>query len=409
MIKSTDITTINKKRNSTLLAGAIILLAFIFGWAFGQLDLQSASCTSNNITNKASKSKNVDFGVFWNVWDKVVTTFDGKIDYQKMIYGATNGMVNAVGDPYTLYMTPEQTKSFDQELEGSINGIGAEVGVKNNRVIVISPMSGSPAEKAGIVANDIIISIDETDTTGMDLGTAVSKIRGEVGTKVKLKIDRAGKELDFDVIRAKIDTKSVVWSIKDNNIGLIEITRFDSNTTNLVRQATSEFKEKDVKGIILDLRNNPGGYLDSAVEVSSEFIKSGLIVSEKSVERDNIQQKYFASGKGTQTGINIPVVVLTNGGSASASEIVAGAIQDNGRGILIGEKTFGKGSVQTVQTLSDGSSVRITIAHWFTPKGKNISKEGIKPDTEIIMTEEDIANQKDTQLDKAIQYIKSKI
>ena len=397
------------KRNGKILIGAVILLSFIFGWTFAHLDIQAASCTSNNISNKTSKSANVDFGNFWNVWDKIVTTYDGKIDYQKMIDGAINGMVASVGDPYTLYMTPEQTKSFDQELEGSINGIGAEVGIKDNKVIVISPISGSPAERAGIMANDIILTIDGTDTTGMDLGTAVSKIRGEVGTKVKLKIERAGKQLDFEVTRAKVDTKSVIWSIKDNNIGYIEITRFDSNTTTLVKQAASEFKEKDVKGIIIDLRNNPGGYLDSAVEVSSEFIKSGLVVSEKSVERDNIQQKYYASGKGTLLDTSIPVVVITNGGSASASEIVAGAIQDNKRGILLGEKTFGKGSVQTVQSLADGSSIRITIAHWFTPNGKNISKEGIKPDVEIKMTEDDIANQKDPQLDKSIEYIKNKI
>ena len=221
------------QQNNKLLVGALILLAFIFGWAFGHLDIQPTSCTSNNITNKTSKSANVDFGIFWDVWDKVVTTYDGKVDYQKMVQGAINGMVASVGDPYTLYMTPEQTKSFDQELEGSINGIGAEVGIKDSKVIIISPISESPAEKAGIMANDIVLAIDGIDTTGMDLATAVSKIRGEVGSKVKLNIERVGKQLEYEVIRAKIDTKSVIWSVKDNKIGYIEITRFDSNTTSL--------------------------------------------------------------------------------------------------------------------------------------------------------------------------------
>lgn len=384
-------------------------MSFVFGWAFGHLDLQSQLNGGTTTVINKSTNTTVDFGIFWQAWDKVTSEFDGKVDYQAMINGAVSGMVNALGDPYTVFMNADQSKSFDAELEGSITGIGAEVGIKNNRVIIVAPIDNSPAEKAGIKAQDTILTIDGTDTTGMDLNTAVSKIRGDIGTKVKLQIQRGDSKIDFEITREKIDTKSVKWEIKDNNIGYIEISRFDSNTTELTKQATAELSSKGVKAVVLDLRNNPGGYLDAAVNVASEFVKSGTIVTEKPTSRTGKENKYSASGKGKLTDTNIPMVVLVNGGSASASEIVAGALQDNNRAILMGEKTFGKGSVQAIENLTGGASLRITIAHWFTPNGKNISKEGILPNTEIKLTEDDFKANKDPQLDKAIEYLISKI
>ena len=398
-----------QQKNSKILIGAVIFLSFVFGWAFGHLDLQSQlSGTSPNVINK-NTSTTVDFGVFWQTWDKITAEFDGKIDYQSMINGAVSGMVNALGDPYTVFMNADQSKSFDAELEGSITGIGAEVGIKDNRVIIVAPIDNSPAANAGIKAQDIVLTIDGTDTTGMDINTAVSKIRGDAGTKVKLQMQRGDTKLDFEITREKINTKSVKWEVKEGNIGFIEISRFDSNTTELTKQATSELSSKGVKAIILDLRNNPGGYLDAAVDVSSEFIKSGTIVTEKPTSRSGKEEKYSASGKGKLIDTNIPMVVLVNGGSASAAEIVSGALQDNGRAILIGEKTFGKGSVQAIENLTGGASLRVTVAHWFTPNGKNISKEGITPNIEIKLTEADSNANKDPQLDKAIEYLKSKI
>ena len=314
-----------QQKNSKILIGAFIFLSFTFGWAFGHLDFQSIKTGSSaTIINKTSNSS-VDFGVFWQTWDKIVSEFDGKVDYQAMVNGAVGGMVNALGDPYTVFMNADQSKSFDAELEGSITGIGAEIGNKDNRVIIVAPIDDSPAMKAGIKAQDIVITIDGTDTTGMDLNTAVSKIRGDIGTKVKLQIQRGDAKLDFEITREKVDTKSVKWEVKDSNIGYIEISRFDSNTTSLTKQATSELADKGVKAIILDLRNNPGGYLDSAVDVTSEFLKNGTVVTEKPTTRDGKEQKYSASGKGKLTDTNIPMVVLVNGGSASASEIVSGA------------------------------------------------------------------------------------
>jgi carboxyl-terminal processing protease len=314
-------------------------------------------------------------------------------------------MVNALGDPYTLFMTPEQSQSFDQELEGSITGIGAQVGIKDGRVIIVAPLDNSPAYKAGVKAKDIILSINGEDTMSMDLSTAVSKIRGDIGTVVKLEIQRGDDKISFEIVREKVDTQSVKWEIKEGDIGYIEITRFDINTTSLTRQATDELASRGVKAVILDLRNNPGGFLDSAVNVTSEFLKSGTIVTEKPTTKSGKEQRFTASGNGKLTSTNIPMVVLVNGGSASASEIVAGALQDNGRAILVGERTFGKGSVQAIESLAGGASLRVTIAHWFTPNGKDISKEGILPNTEVKLTEEDFQLEKDPQLGEAIKYL----
>lgn len=398
-----------RQKNSKILIGAVIFLSFTFGWAFGHLDYQSQRTGfSPSITNKETNT-NVDFGIFWQTWDKIVNKYDGKIDYQAMINGAVSGMVNSLGDPYTVFMNADESESFDQELEGSITGIGAEVGVKDNRIIIVAPLTGSPAEKAGIKPQDIILSINGEDTWGMDLNNAVSKIRGDAGTNVKLQIQRGDQKLDFEITREKVDTKSVKWEIKNDTVGYIEITRFDSNTTELTKTATAELANKNVEAIVLDLRNNPGGFLDSAVNVTSEFLKSGTIVTEKPTSISGTEERYTASGKGKLTSSNITMIVLVNGGSASASEIVAGALQDNGRAILIGENTFGKGSVQAIESLSGGASLRVTIAHWFTPNGKNISKEGISPNIEVKLTEEDFKSDKDPQLDKALEYLKSKL
>lgn len=398
-IKTTEL----KKRNSKILIGAIIFLAFTFGWAFGHLDYQRQGVGYSPTVNKDAGGR-ANFDLFWQVWDKITTSYDGEVDYQKLIYGAIDGMVKAVGDPYSSFYTPEQTEKFQEELEGSISGIGAEIGIKNNQLTIIAPMENSPAIKSGLKAQDVILNIDDTDAKDLDLNTAVSKIRGQEGTKVKIVIKRGNEELTFDITREKIDIKSVKWEVKEGNIGYIEVSRFDSNTANLVKEAARELKNKKVKGVILDLRNNPGGYLDSAINVGSEFIKSGKIVVEKRI-KGNKREDYLASGKGNLTDPDIKLIVLVNGGSASASEIVAGAIQDHNRGLLIGEKTFGKGSVQSVENIGPGASLHLTIAHWYTPNDKNLSTEGLTPNIEVKMTEEDVNANKDPQLDKAMKEI----
>lgn len=399
--------TSKRQKNTKILIGALIFLSFTFGWAFGHLDFTAQkSGFSVNLTNTESTNSTIDFGVFWQVWDELVAQFDGAIDYDAMVNGAVKGMVDALGDPYTYFMTAEETEAFNQDLSGTITGIGAEIAVKDNRIIVVAPISGSPAAEKGIKAQDIILSINHEDTEGMSLSDAVSKIRGDAGTTVSLKIRRGDEELNFEITRAKVTINSVSWEIKDNNIGYIRISVFDDNTSSLIKQATEELASAGVNAIVLDLRDNPGGYLDAAVDVASEFIENGTIVTERPTSRSGKEEIYTASGDGSLTDNNISMVVLVNGGSASASEIVTGALQDSGRATVMGEQSFGKGSVQTVEMLSTGASVRITIAHWFTPKGTSISDTGITPDIVSELADDATA---DTQLQTAISELNNKI
>lgn len=356
------------------------------------------------ITNKFSE-KSVDFGLFWKAWDTVTDKYDGDLDLQKMLYGAISGMAESTGDPYTVFLDPEEAKTFEEDLAGTFSGIGAEIGIKKERLTVVAPLPDSPAEKAGLRAGDLINKINDEDTLGMNVDEAVMKIRGKAGTEVKLTIERNKEEKEYKIKREKIDVKSVKHSI-ENGILVIKVSRFDENTISLIQEAENEGISRGVKGVILDLRNNPGGLLDSAIDVSSEFVDKGVVVTEKE-EKKNRSHSYKASGKGKMTDKDkYPLVVLVNEGSASASEIVAGAIRDNERGRLVGEKTFGKGSVQEIIKLPGGSELKVTVAHWYTPKGVNLSKEGLKPDVEIKLTDEDFNNDRDPQMDEAMKLLK---
>jgi len=389
-----------------IILGSLFILVFVSGWVLGQQNtLRSRVGYTPTLDGKDSSSGSADFSTFWRAWDLIEKNYDGKLDYTKMVNGAIEGMVKAVGDPYTAYMSPEDSKRLEDDLSGVISGIGAEVGIRDNKLVVIAPIDDSPAKKAGILAGDQISEIDGTDTTSMDVNEAVSKIRGKEGTVVKLKITRNGVSKEYDITRAKITIKSVKSEIKNNNIGYISISRFDSETTQELRTAINDLQAKNVKKVVLDLRDNPGGYLDESVTVASEFLKSGIIVTEKKDTLLGKKSEYKATGKGLLTGEDVKIVVLVNNGSASASEIVAGAIKDYKRGTLVGEKTFGKGSVQEIENLSRGSKLRITIAHWYTPNGVNIGKQGIQPDIEVKMSEADYNAGKDPQLDKALEIL----
>lgn len=392
------------KKNKGILTAFLVFCIFAGGYIFGYSRSLPSGGIIPNLINKTN-NKNVDFGLFWKTWDLLEKKYDGEIDYQKMLYGAISGMSSSLGDPYTVFMTPEQSKLFESELDGTIIGIGTEIAIKKDRLTVVAPIEGSPAEKAGLKPGDLINKIDDTSTEGMSVDTAVSKIRGQENTEVKLLIERDGKEKEYIIKRAKIAIKSVTHEIK-NNILIINLSRFDKDTAELVRDAAIEGTEKDVKGVVLDLRNNPGGYLDVSIDVASEFIDKGVIVSEKNVKKGD-KKEYKASGKGLLTDKNkYPLVVLVNEGSASASEIVAGAIQDYDRGKLVGEKTFGKGSVQEIEDLSGGSVLKITIAHWYTPNDKNISKEGLTPNFLVKLTDEDYNNNLDPQMDRAVELLR---
>lgn len=356
--------------------------------------------------NRSLNKSSVDFDQFWQVWDKLKSTYVKEpVKETDMLYGAIQGLVSSLGDPYSLYFPPKEAEEFARDLSGELEGIGAEIGIKNNQLTVVSPLPDSPAEKAGLRPGDKIFNIDKESTFGMDVNVAVTKIRGKADTKVVLTVvrDNESKPIDITVTRSKINLPSVLFSMKPNNIAYLRVMQFNEDTTPQMNKYIKEMKSRSVKGIILDLRNNPGGYLDSAIEMSSEWVASGVVVSEKG--RDGRSREHKTEGDHSLAGIK--TIVLVNKGSASASEIVAGALQDTKTGVLIGEQTFGKGSVQDLQTFPDGSALKLTVAEWFTPNGKNINKEGIKPDIEVI---EDWENEKvgeDSVLDKALEIFAS--
>ncbi|MGI9027975.1 MAG: S41 family peptidase, partial [Candidatus Saccharimonadales bacterium] len=303
-------------------------------------------------------------------------SFDGQLDTAKLEDGIKEGLVKAAGDPYTEYLTKEESKEFDEQLSGSFEGIGAELNKEDNIIVIIAPIAGFPAERAGLRAGDSISKIDGETAFDISVTDAVKKIRGPKGTSVKLEVIRDGKPVTLDITREQISIPSVKWEIADGNIGIMKISRFGEDTAALSQQAAQEFKDKNVTGVILDMRGNPGGLLDASVRVSSLWLPNGkTILQEK--RNDKIIKTYTASGRALL--VNIPTVVLVDGGSASASEITAGALKDNGAATIIGEKSYGKGSVQELRKLSSGGVLKVTIARWFTPNGRNIDKEGIEP------------------------------
>jgi len=401
-----ELEDIKLKRNKVLV-GALILLSFVMGWVWGHQDAQMSKIGSTpDAIERNLQNKNADFSIFWRAWDLLVEKFDGEVDYQAMIYGAIKGMSEALGDPYTSFLTPDEAKQLENDLSGVIYGIGAEIGLKNDQITIIAPLAGGPAERAGIQKGDTVIGINDESTAEMDLNVAISKIRGDEGTKVKIQILRNGETKDFEIIRERIEVESVKGEIKEGNIGYVQISRFDDNTTDLLRTQLDKFLASNVKKVILDLRGNPGGYLDESITVTSEFIEDGVVVTEKKdVNGGSDRYDYKATGNGKMTGDDIKIIVLIDEGSASAAEIVAGALQDHNRATLVGSTTFGKGSVQEIENLSGGAQMRITIAHWYTPDGKNIGKEGVVPDVEVKMTEEDYLADRDPQLLKAMELL----
>ena len=327
-------------------------------------------------------------------------------DKSKAEIGAVKGIVNSLDDPYTVYFSKEEYTEFTENLEGQFQGIGAEIGLRDGQLVIITPIEGTPASKAGLLAGDAIITIDGENTFGLTIEKAVTKIRGKKGTEVKLEISREGQsELkEFKIIRDNIDLPNIKVKEQDN-IGIITISQFQLETASELDQAIAKLKEKGINNVILDLRNNPGGYLQSAVEVTELFVPKGSVaVIEKGRDGKIIEE---LKTKKSPKYENVKLVILVNQGSASASEIVAGALRDLKQIKLVGQQTFGKGVVQSTKEFKDGSVLKYTIAEWFTPFGKAINKEGIKPDFEVKLSAEDIKNKKDVQLEKSIEIIKS--
>lgn len=338
------------------------------------------------------------------------------LDDQKLMYGAISGMVSAAGDPYTSFFNPEENKNVESQLTGSYEGIGAELGYnKDKQLTVIAPIKDSPAAVAGVRAGDIIARINDKDSVNMPLSAAVEEIRGKAGTTITLTLVRSGADgpLTLTITRQKITVKSLDLSYKDNSnapagnqqIAYIRLSRFGDTTNQEWDTAVNDIVSHQAKALILDLRNNPGGYLDSAIHIGSEFFTDGEIVGQQDAQGH--VEKFNVDHRGKLT--SIPVVVLINGGSASASEIVSGALKTRNRATLVGENSFGKGSVQQVIDMAQNTSLHVTIAKWLLPDGSNIDKVGIKPTQEVKLTNDDFNQGKDPQLDAAITAASSKI
>ena len=348
-------------------------------------------------------AEDVEFKLFWQEWQMLKDKYyEQPIQDKELFYGAMAGLAASVGDPYTQYFTPKNADEFQSVLKGSFSGIGAEIGIKDGHITIVAPLPDTPAEKAGILAGDYIVNINGTSTEGMGVDEAVSLIRGEEGTNVTLTIyrenDKKHKDpFDLTLTRAVIHVSSVRLSWKDK-IAIIQVTNFNDDTRDRFEQTVQDVLKKDPKGIILDLRNDPGGYLDVAVQMAGEWVGDKVVVKER--RQGKIVEQLNGTGKKRFAGI--PTIVLVNGGSASASEIVSGALQDYGVATMVGEKTFGKGSVQDYSTLPDGSAIKITIAEWLTPKDRTINKTGLDPDVVVARTPEDYEAQRDPQLDRAL-------
>jgi len=394
-----------------------IVLVFSAGLWTGSIlnrnagDLRSAiqlpfSSTPTDQTSSTSVpvDRNTLFIPFWEAWDTLHQQYvDQPLDDSLLMQGAIRGLLSSIGDPHTSYMDPIEFQQANAPLEGEYEGIGAYVDTTGELLTIISPMPDSPAEKAGLKPGDIVVEIDGEDMTGIDPNLVLRRILGPAGTEVALTIERKDVEnFVVRIVRSKILIPSIESKMLDKNIAYINLASFASDTGPKLREDLKTLLANNPKGLVLDMRNDGGGYLDTAVQVVSEFLKEGTVLIEQ--YGDKSEKKYPVQSGGLAT--DIPIVVLVNGGTASAAEITAGAIQDYKRGVLIGEKTYGKGSVQQWSTLAnDAGAIRVTIARWLTPNGRQINGVGLTPDIEVKLTEDDFNNQKDPQLDRAIDYI----
>lgn len=401
-------------RSALIAVVAIVLVVCLFGSGFvvGNFvpALRPASVSTLTTTPGANQGGTPadlqsQFAPFWQAWTLVHQNYvDQPVDNTKLVQGAITGMMNALGDPHTGYSTPLETTDLNNSLQGAFDGIGAYVDTKGAYLTITATIPGYPAAKAGLQSGDQIIAVNGEDVTGMDPDIVrLTKVMGPAGTSVQLTIQRTGvdKPLEFTITREHIVIPFVTSKMLANNIAYIQITQFGETAASDFHTQLSQLMAQNPAGLVLDLRNNPGGYLTAAIAIASEFIDHGVIVSEKN--SDGSKTPYNAAPGGLAT--SIPMVVLVNGNSASASEIVSGAIQDDGRGKLVGELTYGKGSVQEYFPLNDGGLARITVAKWLTPNGRTIDKIGLTPDQVVALTQADITAGLDPQLDAALKLL----
>ena len=373
----------------------LVIVAIVSFVAGARSDALFANVAS--VFGVRTSNKTIDLSSVQKTYQELVANYDGKLDTQKLIYGANRGLVEAAGDPHTAYMDPDETKEFDKSLSGQIGGgIGAEIGLRNNKPTIIKPLENSPAQKAGIKAGEAIVKVNDEASSDWSVEKVVSKIRGEVGTSVKLTLLSGSQTREVSVVRQNIVSPAVESEI-DGEIGILKVNRFGDDTVSLSRKYASEFAEKGVKKVVLDLRNNPGGTVGAAQGLLGIWLDNQIAMTER---RGSEIVKTLRT-TGTPILGNMKTVVLINGNSASASEITAGALREYGKATLVGQKSYGKGSVQIVLGLPGGSQMKVTEARWYTPKGKNIDKTGIEPDVKVDLSSDDVNNNVDPQMDKA--------
>lgn len=386
-----------------------LMLTLIFAAVIFVAGTGTGYALRNYIANdQPSAHQEENFSLYWEAWNRVETQFYGQVpESQQTTYGAIRGALATLDDPYTVFIEPEPAAKEKAHLEGRFGGIGAYIGQNETGQITLDPMPERPAELAGIQKDDVLVAIDGiTITPEMSVDEVVDQIRGEVGTEVVLTVERADESLDITIERAVIETPSASWRIleEEPTIGYVQLTSFTERSNGELDKAFGELIEQGATAFIFDLRHNGGGLLDSAIDVASQFLADGVVVRE---DRRNEGERVYdvkAGGK----ALTQPLAVLVNGGTASASEIVAGALQDYERATLIGEQTFGKGSVQLIYELSDASRLHVTVAKWFTPNNNAIDGVGLQPDIEQLISEEAHAEGKDSQLERAIQFLKDK-
>ncbi len=390
-----------------LLSFAAVFLAYTLGFYAGESAAPSLFQVQG-VANKELKAQDVDFNIFWDAWRAIQEKYVGRegLDRQKMVYGAVEGMVASLEDPYTTFFTPERSHLLQEDISGEFSGIGAEIGFQKGILAVIAPLKDSPAERAGLRTGDKILKIDDAFTADMSLEEAVSRIRGEKGTEVTLQIFREGFEeaRDVRITRDVIKIPLLEWEQKGEGIVHLKLYNFIGDVDAEFLKASRAILAGGAQKVILDMRNNAGGFLDSAIKVASYFVSRGEVVA---VEDFGNGEKDEFRSEGYPYFQKLPVVVLINGGSASAAEIVAGALKDARKVTLVGEKTFGKGSVQEVADLPHETLIKITVAKWLTPSGRSIQDEGIEPDVKVELTQEDRDAGRDPQLEKALEIIRN--
>ncbi len=385
---------------------ALLAAVFVIGAYFGYTNRPVVEKITSLFNKEPVASVQVDFSPFWTAWNDIESKYVGRnnLDRQKMVWGAIDGMVKSLDDPYTVFFPPKEAELFESSVKGQFSGVGFEIGIRDKVLTVITPLKDTPAYRAGIKAGDKILKINGTSTAEMAVDEAIFMIRGEKGTPVTLTIAREGEKTprDFEIIRDTINIPIVDTEKKPGGIFIIRLYNFSENSPEAFRNALREMMESGNSKLILDLRGNAGGYLEASVDIASWFLPSGKVVA---IEDFGNSDKTDYRSRGYDIFKNLPFVVLVNQGSASAAEILAGALQDYKLATLVGEKTFGKGSVQELLPVTDNTSVKVTIARWLTPNGRSISEKGLTPDVEVKITDKDIESGKDPQMDKAIEIL----